>query len=274
MENTVKKGLSGTALKWIALVLMTLDHIHYIFGFTGVVPDVFSMAGRLAAPLFLFCLIEGFSHTHDRKAYFLKIYLTSAGMTLMMFLLAGFARRSDGFFPLNGMMTTFALLLIIWQGMDDLKARHYGKGVLECLLPLIWPIFAMKLEQHLPDPGIWLMYSLVPTWGISPDAMLPFILTGMVMYALRNKRGWKVTAFVVMTFLYDFVYMGSMLARMMPDFAPVQMLTMYYEWFGIFSAPLMLCYNGQRGRGMKKLFYVYYPAHIYIFYVISCLMLA
>ena len=31
----------------------------------------------------------------------------------------------------------------------------------------------------------------------------------------------------------------------------------------------MLCYNGQRGRGCKNLFYAFYPAHIYIFYILS-----
>ena len=33
-----KFGLTGTALKTIALVLMVMDHIHYFFEFTGVVP--------------------------------------------------------------------------------------------------------------------------------------------------------------------------------------------------------------------------------------------
>lgn len=45
-------GLSGTALKVIALVTMLLDHIHYFFGYTGLVPEWFSMAGRISGPLF------------------------------------------------------------------------------------------------------------------------------------------------------------------------------------------------------------------------------
>ena len=35
MLQTTHKGLSGTALKTIALVLMLMDHIHYFFEFTG-----------------------------------------------------------------------------------------------------------------------------------------------------------------------------------------------------------------------------------------------
>ena len=70
MLTKLKNGLDGTQLKTIALALMVLDHIHYFFEFTGCIPTVFSMLGRLSAPLFLFCTVEGFAHTHDRKRYF------------------------------------------------------------------------------------------------------------------------------------------------------------------------------------------------------------
>ena len=52
MDKLTKKGLDGTQLKTIALVLMVLDHIHYFFEFTGCIPTVFNMLGRLSAPLF------------------------------------------------------------------------------------------------------------------------------------------------------------------------------------------------------------------------------
>ena len=48
MDKLTKKGLDGTQLKTIALVLMVLDHIHYFFEFTGCIPTVFNMLGRLA----------------------------------------------------------------------------------------------------------------------------------------------------------------------------------------------------------------------------------
>ena len=68
--NIIRKGLTGFDLKYLALIFMVMDHIHYFFEFTGKVPIGFSWVGRLAAPLFLFCFIEGFFHTHDRKKIF------------------------------------------------------------------------------------------------------------------------------------------------------------------------------------------------------------
>ena len=39
------KGLSGFALKYLAMALMVLDHIEYFFAYTGKVPLLFSQLG-------------------------------------------------------------------------------------------------------------------------------------------------------------------------------------------------------------------------------------
>ncbi|UQT49205.1 conjugal transfer protein TraX [Flavonifractor plautii] len=136
---TPARGLSETGLKWIALVTMVLDHIHYFFSFTGCVPEWFSMVGRLGAPLFLFCLVEGFTHTHSRKRYFARVYVLSTAMSTLLLLMAfgGLLVRPDGFYPTNGMMTTFVILMVIFQGIDWLGQRRMVRGLAAFLLP--WP---------------------------------------------------------------------------------------------------------------------------------------
>ena len=42
MFNIKEKGLTGFNLKYLALIFMVLDHVHYFFEFTGKVPIVFS----------------------------------------------------------------------------------------------------------------------------------------------------------------------------------------------------------------------------------------
>ena len=120
MDKLTKKGLDGTQLKTIALVLMVLDHIHYFFEFTGCIPTVFSMLGRLSAPLFLFCTVEGFAHTHDRKRYFIRIWAIGTAMAALEFFMiyAKAFRRGDGFYPLNAIFQDLMLLCIVWQGID------------------------------------------------------------------------------------------------------------------------------------------------------------
>ena len=263
---TPARGLSETGLKWIALVTMVLDHIHYFFSFTGCVPEWFSMVGRLGAPLFLFCLVEGFTHTHSRKRYFARVYVLSTAMSLLFFFMA-FAHvlvRPDGFYPANGMMTTFVILMVMFQGIDWLGRRHIVRGLAALLLPLAWPFLASALSLAVPalaTPVGLAAYSVLPAWGITGDSSWPVLAMGLVLYLFRRNRRGQVLAFAVFYFLYGVVYMGLM-ASQMPDFAWSQLFTRYYEIYGILAAPLMLCYNGQRGGGHKRLFYAFYPAHL------------
>ena len=37
-----------------------------------------------------------------------------------------------------------------------------------------------------------------------------------------------------------------------------------YQWMMVFALPFMLMYNGKKGSNLKYLFYVFYPAHVYI----------
>ena len=271
---TPARGLSETGLKWIALVTMVLDHIHYFFSFTGCVPEWFSMVGRLGAPLFLFCLVEGFTHTRSRKKYFAKVYFLSAGMSLLLFFMAfaGVLVRPDGFYPANGMMTTFVILMIVWQGIDWLGQKRILPGLAAVILPLAWPFAAVGLVAVFPalEPPLGLLgYSFVPMWGTTGDSSWPVLAMGLVLYLFRKRRSVQVAAFSIYYLLYGVVYMLLMGSALAPDFAWWQIFTRYYEIYGILAAPLMLWYNGRRGGGHKLLFYAFYPAHIYLLYALS-----
>lgn len=267
-------GITETGLKWIALVTMVMDHIHYFFGFTGMIPEWFSMVGRLAAPLFLFCLVEGFTHTRSRKKYFAKVYFLSAGMSLLLFFMAfaGVLVRPDGFYPANGMMTTFVILMIVWQGIDWLGQKRILPGLAAVILPLAWPFLASWLSIKFPvlaTPIGIAAYSVLPAWGITGDSSWSVLAMGLVLYLFRKRRSVQVAAFSIYYLLYGVVYMLFMGYSLAPDFAWWQIFTRYYEIYGILAAPLMLWYNGRRGGGHKLLFYAFYPAHIYILYALS-----
>ncbi len=47
----------------------------------------------------------------------------------------------------------------------------------------------------------------------------------------------------------------------------------YVELFALLSIPILLLYNGDKGQANNKwLFYIFYPAHILIIYLISLLL--
>ena len=273
MESIRTRGLSSTGLKWIALILMVLDHIHYFFAYTGRVPEWFSMAGRLAAPLFLFCLVEGFSHTHDRRRYFMKVYAIHLLMSGLLFLMVCglLPVRPDGFYPMNGMMTSFSILMVVFQGMDWLGEKRWGPGLAAVALPLAWPVLASMLMGMVPAlqmPLSVLGYTFLPMWNSNPDAGIGTILTGILLYGFRKNRRVQAGVFAGFTVLYYFLY-PLLVFSQSPEFHWTMMFTTAYEWYGALAALLMLCYNGERGRGPKRFFYVFYPAHVYILYALS-----
>lgn len=276
MRSIKERGLTGNELKWIALVLMILDHIHYFFGFTRYIPEWFSMAGRLAAPLFLFCLAEGFSHTRNRIKYFFKVYMIHLLMSEILFLtICGLIpTRPDGFYPLNGMMTSFAILMVVFQGLDWLGEKRWLPGLAAVVLPLAWPVLTgtlMGMAPALQMPLAVLGYTLVPMWNSNPDASISVILSGILLYAFRRNRKVQAGVFVGGTLAYSFLLPLLVFSRS-PEFHWTMMFTTAYEWYGALAVILMLCYNGKRGRGPKAFFYMFYPAHIYVFYALSWLL--
>lgn len=69
LSSTTKQGFTTYQLKILAVVTMTLDHIYSYLGGSLPIPFWFGLLGRLAAPLFLFCVAKGVYYTHDRAAY-------------------------------------------------------------------------------------------------------------------------------------------------------------------------------------------------------------
>lgn len=282
MDKLTKKGLDGTQLKTIALVLMVLDHIHYFFEFTGWVPIWFSMLGRLSAPLFLFCTVEGFAHTHDRKRYVLRIWAIGTAMAALEFFMiyAGAFRRGDGFYPQNAIFQDLVLLCVVWQGIDWLREKKIAKGAAAIAAVLCWPYMVVAFlllfpqVQDMPIASAvvaFLMTSPLPMWTAVTDGSWGFLLGGVLLYALRGHRPVQLGVWALNALLWDLVLPFAMVHAQV-DFVWTQMFTDYYEWFGVAAAVLMGLYNGRRGSGHKQLFYWFYPAHIYLLYGASCLL--
>ncbi len=263
-------GLTGFQLKCIAVVLMVLDHIQYFFEFTGAVPLAFSWLGRLSGGLFLFLLVEGFTHTRSRKKYFLRLYLIGGAMGFVQYgmIVTGFA-RPDGFIPMNGVFMTFALLIVMMQGVAWLEEKRWLRGAITLGLTLGWPYLMRALAQMAPGAAKWLLllnYTLLPMHpGV--EGGTGFVLSGLVLYIFRKRRGLQAAAFA----LFHLFWYTVRLYFLVPGL-PLTAAFWFgeaYEWMGAGAALIMLLYNGKRGRGIKNFFYIFYPAHVYILYALS-----
>ncbi len=129
-----------------------------------------------------------------------------------------------------------------------------------------------------------LLFSIVPlSWlsGISPLAvqlatmLIPspvwcegsvmFVVIGIGFYYCRNSRR-------ALAVFYTSVLLALAAVQLM--FSSMEMFlsvvpSLFFMWLAL---PLLLLYNGQRGRGMKYLFYAYYPAHVYALAIAASLL--
>lgn len=95
-----KWGLTGTQLKLIALLTMTVDHIgHLLYPHVAVLRII----GRLAMPIFAYMIAEGCRYTHSMGKYFAGVAGIGAAAQLVAWLVAGTMRQN--------MLISFALAI-------------------------------------------------------------------------------------------------------------------------------------------------------------------
>ncbi|MBU5438059.1 conjugal transfer protein TraX [Tissierella sp. MSJ-40] len=264
-----KKGFTGFQIKFLALIFMLLDHIHYFFEFTGKVPVIFSWIGRLAGGLFLFTMIEGYTHTSNKKKYFTRIYLMSASMGLIKYIIqiSPQLQRGDGFYPENSIFSTFVILIIIFKGIDYIREKKLFKGIGLILLPFITSYSFNLLPKAIMPYAYILASTLIPS-PFLVEGGLYVIITGVILYSFRENRKLQGT-------IYGIFVLAWMVGLPLIYIRPISlklMFTDYYEWMSVFALIFMFLYNGEKGKSMKRLFYIFYPAHIYILYILSFLL--
>lgn len=272
METISKKGLTAFQLKILALVFMTFDHIHYMFAGILDIPMWFTMIGRLAAPIFIFMVANGMHHTHSREKYVLRLYIGAVGMSMLNYILEiHFPHPTGAALMGNIFATMFLICLYIYIGgkiKENAGVKNAGKIVLFVLLgtiPLIGSIAFLPLVQCLPANLRWIavvISSLLPSVLLVEGGFM-FIILGIGFYLCGQKK-WKQTIFYLVYCTVIFLFSVNF-----SNFGFEELFRINIQWMMVFALPFILLYNGQRGRGMKYLFYVYYPTHIYLLLFIA-----
>ena len=111
-------------LKWVALVLMLLDHLGEFFPQS--VPLWFRWLGRMSAPLFLFCLAQGLEKTRSRPRYLKRLWTGSAVMGLGSFALTLLFPQTPVAISNNIFSTMAVIACIVWiyESFDGASPRR------------------------------------------------------------------------------------------------------------------------------------------------------
>ena len=276
--GAAKWGFTSYSLKVLALLLMTLDHIYYYLG-SGIlpIPHIFTLLGRISAPLFLFARAEGFSHTHDRMAYLKRLYLASVLMSVGNDLVTSFLPHPNGAMVINGMFATlFIVGLYIWAIellLGNIKKKNW-KNIGIALAMLLIPIGSgIGVTLYIGNTAsvspigrivFQALYTLVPS-PIFVEGSVYWVFLGTGFYFLRNKKIGLSVFYVLMSGFFFFTAAGEGMTY-------ENLFILNDQWFMVLSLPFILLYSGQRGKKMKYFFYMYYPLHVYVLVLLARLL--
>ena len=253
--------MNGTQLKILALVLMLIDHIaEFIPG----IPVWFHWLGRISAPLFMYCMIWGVHYTHNRKKYLIRMYLFGVVMAFMDIICNNMLEKPYQYIS-NNIFVTLLLIGIICC-IFDIKKSDKKKGnkylIAFCLFQIVSIILCMAAGKLLSLKGRQeFTGALFPNLLFCEGSFI-FVFLGVFMYYARNNRKKIIIGYTVFSAVWislEFLSSKNI----------IEIFTENYQWMMIAALPFMLSYNGKKGSGLKYLFYLFYPIHIFILFVIG-----
>lgn len=224
------KGLDGGTLKLIAAALMLIDHVGAIL-----LPEtvILRCIGRLAFPIFAFFIAEGYAHTRDFGRYFRRLAILAVVSEIP------FNLENGAVFDLTrqNVLFTFCLALLTLRGLEALgRERGFGRWA-GCGLVLAAGFAAGELLRT--DYG---------GWGVVTVALLQLCRDG------KYAKLWLLLAMAAVNGLG----MGSLTMPVFGGEMPIQI-------FAVAALPVIWLYNGQAGpKGLRRAFYVFYPAHLLV----------
>lgn len=238
--------MSAFTLKLMALLTMLWDHISHVYPPVLLLPDLFpdipaelfealfhasNYIGRIAAPIFLWSIAQGYRHTRDWRKYALRLLVFACLAEWPYYLL--FENHGNIIFTqLIGLLT----LQLMDRGNE--KRPRLGYALAAIVVVLSWRVALFE------GGGRYILFILAfyltDRWSVGKKALL-------WLFLYPSSR-WKLLVLCVTE------------GMRFSNFA----LNAFGPLLGV---GLTFFYNGTKGadrRGLKYLWYVFYPVHLLI----------
>ena len=240
----MKKGLNSNALKMIAIIAMTIDHIAWLV-FPDypheVLPVILHIIGRLTCPIMCYFIAEGYHYTKNIRKYTCRLFV---------------------FAVISHFAYIFASAdFVDWKSFIPF---YYGNilNQTSVIWPLAWGLVMLRIVNSEKIPKQWVKTVLIlliclvtfpSDW--SCIASLCILAFGTNRGKLRTQSMWLIIYVAIYATVYCFA-----IDRV---YGLVQMGV-------VLAIPFIKLYNGERGKNprvnkiMKWFFYIYYPLHLAI----------
>ena len=229
-DRKLKTNLDTDFIKIIAVVSMTIDHIGGAF-----FPQypAFRWIGRIAFPLFCYCLTVGMMYTGDIKKYLLR--------------LGAFAVISQPFW-------------ILAFNSDDIIGNIFNLNIFFTLIVSLLGAWGFKERKW------WLLIlALILLNVINFDYAMTGLILILIFYLCRNKP-WLGAA------VYTLTYLPALNGNMADPLAlKIGGHAIGFEIFALLALPFIYIQTNSGLKIPKWFFYIYYPVHLFAIYLIGIL---
>lgn len=238
------KKLDANMIKLIAIAAMTADHIAWMV-FPGYprdfAPVFLHIIGRVTCPIMCFFIAEGYHYTRDVGKY-----------TNRLFAFAFLSHFPYVFASMN---------FVDWKSFIPC---YYGSVLNQTsvMWPLAWGLVMLRIVN---SPKI--QKDAVKTVLILLICLISFpsdwsCVASLCILSFGTNRG-KFKIQMLWMIFYVAIYAAVYYFAIDKVYGLLQMAV-------VFAIPIMMMYNGQRGKNqklnrvMKWLFYLYYPLHLLV----------
>ncbi len=269
-SSSEKGCLSATFLKFIALLCMTVDHLgaySFEIPIIGKYADTLRAVGRIAAPMFLYFVVESYKKTSDKKRLLVRLYVAAAIVGICNYLVSSIIINVDFGNILHTFTWTVGILYLFEISKTAYTSKKYKSVALWLSIATAIIIILYSIDIYLVRRTHEIFISVLSTPRML-EYSFGFVFLGVVWYFQKTRLAHCIS-FVVL----------CIVSRLLPGGFHSAFFNLSY--LRVMSLPVMAMfvvlialYNGKRGRGMKYFFYIYYPVHCYIIVIATKLMVS
>ncbi len=195
--------------------------------------DFLIIIGRISFPIFAYMIAEGCRYTKSRVKYLGLISGLAIGCQAIFYIAIGALYQNT--------LITFSLSLITVFCLENfLQKKNFISGII-AIAELAAVLFICLILPEIVKQGFTIDYGIA-------GVLLP-----VIVYFMPEKWG-KIAAVAAVIITVSIIWKDN-------------------QWYALFSLPFLCFYNGERGKfNLKYFFYIFYPAHLAIIYLISMII--
>ena len=212
--------------------------------------SIFNLIGRISFPIFAFQTVQGYIHTRNFKKYMLRLFISALiSQVPFVLFLSTYSEKTY----LN-IFFTFLLGLLALFLYDKCQNKLIG-----FLVVIICSIIGELIKVDYGAFGILLIFNFY-FFEREFEKFYKFQSLKLFNKNISCKKYFIAITTIILCF-----------ARYIPNIIETPVLATHCLKCGLFtslSLIFILAYNQKQGPKLKYLFYIFYPLHLFILYLI------